>query len=98
MESLVFVEFLFPEASLLFYHIPTPAIVNLSPLTYSVFCLMTKNLKPGSPDLNLTFSPPGAPTIDVEPAPIHIRRQVAPIAEVATRWIKCFTPIAEKHS
>ena len=70
------------------------------PVTINVFCLLSggKIVKPGSPDLTLTFSPPGAPTIDVEPAPIHIHRQVVPIAEVATRWIKCFTPIAEKHS
>ena len=39
-------------------------------------------------------SPPlGAPIIDVEPAQIHILHQVAPIVEVATRWIKPFRPL-----
>ena len=37
--------------------------------------------------------PQGAPTIDGEPAQIHILPQEAPIVEVATRWMKYFTLI-----
>ena len=50
-------------------YFPTPVIVNLSPSMYS--------------DEKILI--PGAPTIDVEPAQIHILHQEAPIAEVATR-------------